>query len=48
MTFGNSDFGPIAAQHQVALTKYAAQYRLVRLGKQRREPSSVINRSTRV
>jgi hypothetical protein len=46
MTFGNSDIRPIAAQHQVALTKYAAQYRLVRLGKQRREPSSVTDRST--
>jgi hypothetical protein len=47
MTFGNPDFRPIAAQHQVALTKYAAQYRLVRLGKQRREPSWTINRGTR-
>ena len=48
MTFGNPDFRPIAAQHQVALTKYAAQYRLVRLGKQRREPSWTIHRDTRV
>jgi hypothetical protein len=47
MTFDNLDFRPIAAQHQVALTKYAAQYRLVRLGKVRREPSWAINRDTR-
>jgi hypothetical protein len=47
MTFGNPDIRPIAAQHQVALTKYAAQYRLVRTGKQRREPSWATNRDTR-
>ena len=47
MTFDNPDFRPIAAQHQVALTKYAAQYRLVRLGKLSREPSWAINRETR-
>jgi len=45
MTFGNSDFRPIATQHQVALTKYAAQYRFVRLGKLRREPSWAVNRT---
>ena len=47
MTFDSLDFRPIAAQHQVALTKYAAQYRLVRLGKHRREPSWAISRETR-
>ena len=44
MTFGNPDLRPLATQHQVALTKFAAQYRLVRTGKQRREPSWVITR----
>jgi hypothetical protein len=39
MTFGNPDLRPLATQHQVALTKYAAQYRLVRTGKVRRDPS---------
>lgn len=47
MTFGNPDIRPIAAQHQVALTKYAAQYRLVRMGKHRREPSWAVNRESR-
>jgi hypothetical protein len=47
MTFGNPDIRPIAAQHQVALTKYAVQYRLVRMGKQRREPSWALNRERR-
>ena len=47
MTFDNHDFRPIAAQHQAALTKYAAQYRLVRLGKHRREPSWANNREGR-
>ena len=47
MTFGNPDFRPFATQHQVALTKYAAQYRLVRLSKHHREPSWATNRDTR-
>jgi hypothetical protein len=46
MTFGNPNLRPLAAQHQVALTKYAAQYRLVRMGKQRRDPSWAVNRES--
>jgi hypothetical protein len=39
MTFGNHEFIPIAQQHQQALLKYAAQFRLVRRDKFEREPS---------
>jgi hypothetical protein len=46
MTFGNPDLRPLATQHQVALTKYAVQHRLVRLGKHHRDPSWATHRET--